>query len=740
MAVWFAFLAATLASLPTASHAAAADDRQRGLSAASTGAVAGVGANPIRKVVTMLQSMEKKVQEEAAKEKEAFDKFMCYCKTSGSDLKSSIAAAGTKVPQLGSDIKEAQESLVQLKSDVKQAQGERAEAKSAIAEATSAREKDAAAYAAEKSVYDANIGAIKGAVKALIRGMAGAFLQTTGAAALKKLVNDKKDMLEEDRQTILAFLSGSQGSSYTPSGGDVTGILKSMGDDMEASLKDATATETAAIKGFQELIGAKTKEVQALTAAIESKTVRIGELSVEIVQMQNDLTDTEEGLVADKEFLAGLDTSCKTKMADWEERVKTRGEELTALAETIKVLNDDDALELFKKTLPTTSASLVQVEKKISAAALRARALAVLSTLHPRQRSQVDLIALALHGRGVDFSKVIAMVDEMIGTLKKEQIDDENKKEYCAVQLDSTEDSKKALERSISTDEDAIDTATEGIAKLKDEIKALEDGIKALDKAMAEASDLRKQQHEEFTELLASDSAAKELIEFAKNRLNKFYNPKLYKPPAKVELSSEGRIEASLSGTEPPTEAPGGIAGTGVTVLVQVSSHKHLRRAAPAPPPETFGAYTKKTEENTGVIALMDLLIKELEKEITEATQEEKDSQKDYEAMMKESATKHVMDTKLITEKSATKAEMEEDLEMHTESKASASKKLAATLQYIQSLHTECDWLLKYFFVRKDARDEEIDALSKTKAVLSGADYSLLQTTGRGFLGRARTQ
>merc|ERR1719401_2438969 len=132
---------------------------------------------------------------------------------------------------------------------------------------------------------------------------------------------------------------------------------------MKASLKDATSTETSAIESYEDLMSAKTKEVDALTAAIETKTRRIGELSISIVQMKNDLSDTEESLLADKDFLVEMEKSCKTKTAEWEERVKTRGEELVALAETIKILNDDDALELFKKTLPSVGASsLVQMD------------------------------------------------------------------------------------------------------------------------------------------------------------------------------------------------------------------------------------------------------------------------------------------------------------------------------------------------------------------------------------------
>jgi chromosome segregation ATPase len=542
------------------------------------------GANPIRKVVTMLQSMYTKVEAEGVKEKDLFDKFMCYCKTSGSELKGSIAAAGTKIPAVGAEIKEKEAAVVQVKDELKTAQVDRDEAKAAIATATAVRDKEAKAFAEEKAMYEANIASVTAAVAALEKGMVGSFLQTSNAQALHKLVMAKQDMLEEDRQDVLSFLGESQGSSYAPSSGEVVGILKQMGDEMAASLKSATATEESAVSGFEELVSAKTKEVKALQAAVETKTARIGELSVSVAQLKGDLSDTEEALLEDQEFLTTMEKSCKTKEAEWAEIVKTRGEELVALSETIKILNDDDSLELFKKTLPSSSASLLQVE--VTSTALQGRALAALKAAAARE-PRLDLIALALHGRKVDYSKVTKMIDEMVSTLKEEQLGDDHKKEYCALQFDQSEDKKKSLERTVSDEEAAISAAEDDLAKVTSEIKALEKGIKELDKSVAEATEQRKEESDDFASLMASDSAAKELLNFAKNRLNKFYNPKLYNPPAKVELSAEDRIVVNNGGTLAPTMPPGGIAGTGITVLSQVSCtgstawRPRRRRSAP---------------------------------------------------------------------------------------------------------------------------------------------------------------
>ena len=89
---------------------------------------------------------------------------------------------------------------------------------------------------------------------------------------------------------------------------------------------------------------------------------------------------------------------------------------------------------------------------------------------------------------------------------------------------------------------------------------------------------------------------------------NKFYNKAIYKARPKRELSEEDRIVVNMGGTAPATAAPGGIAGTGVTVFSQ------MHKDAPPPPPETFGAYSKKAGESTSVIAMIDLFVKDLDK------------------------------------------------------------------------------------------------------------------------------
>ena len=130
-----------------------------------------------------------------------------------------------------------------------------------------------------------------------------------------------------------------------------------------------------------------------------------------------------------------------------------------------------------------------------------------------------------------------------------------------------------------------------------------------------------------------------------------------------------------------------------VHCFVKSRLNKFLQSSALQTSTKTSEACAESSGKNTGVIALIDLLIEDLDTEMIEIEIEEKDPQADYDGMMTKAAEERTLDSKSLTQKSATKASVEEDLDMQKDEKSHKSKELAATLEYINSLHMECDWL-----------------------------------------------
>jgi septal ring factor EnvC (AmiA/AmiB activator) len=150
-----------------------------------------LSANPIRKVVTMLQNMVKKIEAEGEKEKELYDKFMCYCNTADATLGKSIQDADTKIPQLEADIKASSEEKAQLEEDLTAHQNDRTAANEAMAKATEIREKEAAAFAKENAEEKANLDALNKALAAIEKGLGGAFFADERCRHLAQAGNAK---------------------------------------------------------------------------------------------------------------------------------------------------------------------------------------------------------------------------------------------------------------------------------------------------------------------------------------------------------------------------------------------------------------------------------------------------------------------------------------------------------------------------------------------------------------------
>merc|ERR1719248_515535 len=127
-------------------------------------------------------------------------------------------------------------------------------------------------------------------------------------------------------------------------------MLKAMKDEMDKDLGGAVSAEEDAQTGFEELAAAKKQEIAAASEAIESKTARSGELAVSVTTTADDIEDTTAEMKETQAFLANLGAQCAEKKKEWAERQSMRAEEVAAIGEAIKILNDDDALDLFKKS------------------------------------------------------------------------------------------------------------------------------------------------------------------------------------------------------------------------------------------------------------------------------------------------------------------------------------------------------------------------------------------------------
>merc|ERR1719171_3374491 len=443
------------------------------------------------------------------------------------------------------------------------------------------------------------------------------------------------------------------------------------------------------------MMTSKKAEIEAAGKAVETKTARSGTVAVETVQAKADLEKTQKAVEEDTTFKANLKKNCAIKQKEWDERCKVRAEEIQAISETIEMLNSDDALELFKKTLPSASGSLLQFS---AGSQVRGRAAALVRALMARDHTHavsLKMILMMLKSKSGGFGKVTEMVKNMVTVLEKEQAEADTKKDFCHEELHKAQAEELAIKGEVKDSVTDIDEKADAIASVKAEIEALQAGVVALDKMVAGATEQRKSEHAEYTSTRAANSAALELIEMAKNRMNKFYQPSLYKAPPTTTVSES------------------------VYGFVQIAQHSH-RSHQPGPAPETFGEM-KKNAGGTGIIAMMEQMAKDVEMDIKEATMDEASAQKEYTESMADAAAKRAGDSKLIVEKEGAKASQAEELSTARELLASKREQLSIAGDKLNNLHRSCDAFLADFDEAKAARAKEMDGLKESLSILAGA-------------------
>jgi len=403
-----------------------------------------MGENPIRRVVNLLQAQQKKVEEAGAAQEEMFEKFQCYCQKNSEKLAQGVSDLNDAIPQHEASVKSNSELKAQVDEELKTHKQDREDARAAIDTADKQRNKEQEAFDAAATESKANIAAMGKALSALRKGLGESFLQSSDAGVLARAVASVKGVSDFDSQQVTDFL---QGKSQMQGTGEIIGIISQMLEQMQADLKESEEGEAASVNDHAALGAAKNKEIGAATTAIEDKTGRVGKLAVDIVNAKNDLADSQDTLEEDTNFLAELKKSCAEQTTLFDEVKKMRAEEIAAIGATVKILNDDDSLDLFKKTMPSPGESLLQLKSHTSSRA-RARELvrqaqqAAAHALGSNSAAalQSQFLQMALRGKKAGFEKVIAMMDDFVALLKTEQEDDDAQKKYCEDEFDKTED------------------------------------------------------------------------------------------------------------------------------------------------------------------------------------------------------------------------------------------------------------------------------------------------------------
>lgn len=661
--------------------------------------------NPIRRVVTLLQEMQEEIEAEVEKEKKQWEKFQCFCKKNDGALDKKAKEAAAIIKKTKAEVESLSAQKKQLAEELKKHKKDRADAEKNLEQATKKRAEEKAKYEEATKEVRKTLEDIDKAISALEKGMGKSFLQTGAAAYLKQVITNNAaavDTLDiNDQQTLMAFLQA--GKDYAPAGGEIVGILKMMKDNFDESLGGIVGEEEAAVKSFGKLKITLEDLIKTSGRSIEKKSELKGEVAVKIVEGKNLVSTTEKQMGDDMATLAELKEACSGKGDEFKQRQEDASAEVDAIGQAIGVLNNDDALQLFNKVDPK---ALVQTSFVQTSTKTNSPQATVANLLNDMSRSPaIAMLAYsakqALKSKKVDFSKIIKMIDDMVVILKKEGEDDIKSRDDCNQSFNDAEAETKELKRDIQGLEAEVEDNAGTISAMADVIAKSKDEIAAAKQAMAEATEQRKEDNAEFVVAVDLNKQAVDLIQKAKDKLNTYYNPQLVTTEAPVAPTDEDQI----------------VEGAGF-------KEGSLIQKLPEGQPEVFSGERKnKGQKGASVLALMDMLANDINKDTQAMEHAETVAQKDYEKLSEDLAKQVADSTKAQNDAAASKAAAE-DAKLTAESTLDMKNEdLAAVTQTIADLHAKCDFILQAFEERKAARENEVAGLTKAKAILSGAKF-----------------
>lgn len=685
-------------------------------------------ANPMRKIITMLQDMAKEVEREGKVEAEIYDKALCACDGGEAKLNQVIAESEAAIEENSAKNKAELAEKSQLTQEVEEHKASKSAAEQDLAAATELRDKEHATFLNAEKDGKTNIASLSKAIPAIEKGLAGASLmQVPHLDHLRRYVEVTRLLSSDERAGVLAFLDqGDENGEQVkaPGSDEILGILKSMKEEMEKDLVDVQSEEKKAHEGFNDLKSAKTAEIDTNEKAIISKEKRIGALAVQISESSHAVEDATEELANAKKFLANMAEECANMQKQKDMRAKMRSQEIVAINEAVGILNDDESLEVFKKT------SFVQQPRQTYDALLqvsqRHRTL-----LHAKVQQHANSHAAQPVGGKEDqdeAAKIVStMINGMVAVLHDEDVTDEHKKSWCVNETEVSTGIESEKKSFIEQKTAEITDQTDQVATLSEEIKGLVSKLNDLDKTVHEMSETRKEEHQEFVDAFATSGTAIRLISKAIKRLEKFYSPEKYQKEKKAAedaaLKKAGLSLLSQGSQAIAKKAASLLPGGFDFIQVSATSMSRIRREVragvdPVALPDTPSGPPEK-KESGGVIGLMTDFLNDLKMDMTESETAEKFNAKEYVRMMGDAKETRTQDTKSLNQKKAEKATLDQKLVTNKEELELAEEELHNLELYLVQLHTECDFLTRNYETRHVSRVEGETSLEAAKTIVT---------------------
>jgi len=581
----------------------------------------------------MLQTVKEQVSKDGEEDSELFGKYMMFCWKGREALEKAIEEAEeADLDSLKTSIEGAEETRKGIEDHLAEDKAKQEDVQTAMAKAKTLRDSEASFFKKESDKLREDIKTMKLAIKAHDRGDG---LTTTGIQLLKQ-ISGSSDMKPNDKDAVKAFLQKiKDGEEETVPHKDQIRLLLKVADVMQKKLEALVKEERVELDDFRDYKAMIKDKSSFLAADIKQVSKEAEDLDEKMNSDKDELEDAARYLFEGRAFLPFLQPAenCSKREEEWHKRCKTRTKELVALTQTMNTLTDDDFLdELYAKGVPGPW------KEGADHARIASRHAKEMNQEKPSS-FQTDLFALALQGKNASFNKFFQVLDGMTNLLGKDGADSQPER-FCGQSMNETEDKLKRLTVTVSNLGAVIAKHEKNIQVVTSEINEAKEDIQKLEKDILATGKVRKQEHDDNSEQLATDNMTVTLVSAARDRLHGYYSAEDEEEP-----ETDG---ASLS--------------------------------------EIIGPYLKKQDEGLNIVEMLVATLEEVKAEMKRVEAKERQEQLLWEASVRKSVKAHAHSVQILADKQGAKADHEASLNSAGREKNAKLKDVKATSKYLSQL------------------------------------------------------
>jgi len=653
----------------------------------------GSTTSPIAKVVSMLSDLQAKIVKEGDVAQKEFAEYSEWCEDRNRNLDFEIKTGKSQVEELNAAVAQEAALTTSLAAKIDELTGSLTTDEADLKAATQIRNMEQTDFSAEEKELVETVDILHRAIQILEREMHGgasmlqlqsakslvqalsvmvqaAMIGTSDAAKLTAFVQAEQKQTEDDGDESFGAPAA---AVYQSQSGNIVETLQGLLDKADDQLDECRKRETASTHNYEMLKQSLTDQIKFGNKDLTGAKKDTAGSAERKATAEGDLKVTSKELASDVDVKGSLHQNCLSRAQEFEAETKSRGEELSALAQAKTTIKEATGASLAQNP------SFLQVDRSHLVSGVDLANFEVVRLIRDlaRKENSPALAQLAsrmssmMHsGDAADpFGKVKSLITDMIAHLEKDAGADASKKAYCDKEIAETSTKKVEKTAEIEKLTTRIDQASARSAKLKEEVAALQNQLAKLAKAQAEADNLRREEHGSYTDSKAEQEKGLEGVKMALNILKEYY--------------------------------------------ASDAAHDAASGAA------------------SGIIGLLETVESDMTKTLAALMTQEESAASEYESMTKKNEIERAAKVQDVRYKVKDSKQLDKTAQENTADRSTVQAELDAILEYWAKIQEQCVEKAELYSERKRRREAEIAGLKQALDILE-SETALLQQTSKG--------